>query len=229
MVNARSAPREAQPATQRTSIYSAAGRGSPGCSRQWVGGVFDGVGVIARDGLAGGAVAAGTASVGNVVVGADAARGVGVGVGWRTAVDTTVATMRARPGVGVATLAAGGSGFDVSRLRGFASVGVTRGTAGAAGATGATTGAAGSWRGTAGGSAMTGTLNGVGVGGTEVGATAVGESAGAPVTVASASLGVKTAVALAVGASVGSGSAASAASSSISTRRSTIVLPSPSR
>jgi collagen type I/II/III/V/XI/XXIV/XXVII alpha len=158
---------------------------------------------------------------------------VGVGVVWRTAVGTAGATVRAAPGVGVATLAAGGSGLDVSRLRGLAWVGVARGAAGAAGATGATTaGASGSCLGTAGGSAMTGALNGVdvatGVGGTGVGdGTRVLVAEGAAAAASSASGAGLTAIA-AVGAAVGSGSAARAASS-ISARRSTIVLPRPSR
>lgn len=69
---------------------------------------------------------------------------------------TVVPTARTA-GVGVATLAAGGSGFFVSRLRGLLGVAVAR--AGAAGAI--TAGAAGNWRGIAGGSAITDTLNGV--------------------------------------------------------------------
>ena len=152
-----------------------------------------------------------------------------VGVAWRTAVGTTGATVRTRPGVGVATLAAGGSGLDVSRLRGLAGVGVGGRGATGAGAAGATTGAAGSCRGTAGPSAITGTLNGVSVGST-VGGAVVGEGDGAGVwvTVGEAATGNAFAETVDVGATVGRGTAANAASS-ISTRRKTIVLPSPSR
>ena len=151
-----------------------------------------------------------------------------VGVAWRTAVGTTGAMVRTRPGVGVATLAAGGSGLDVSRLRGLAAVGVGGGAAGT-GAAGATTGAAGSCRGTAGPSAITGTLNGVSVGST-VGGAVVGEGDGAGVwvTVGEAATGNAFAETVDVGATVGRGTAANAASS-ISTRRKTMVLPSPSR
>ncbi len=79
----------------------------------------------------------GRASVGSDV---DAVVGLGVtiGVAWRTAVGGVGRTVRSKPAVGVARLAAGGSGFDVSRLRGLSTVAVARG------ATGATTGAAGS-------------------------------------------------------------------------------------
>jgi len=95
---------------------------------------------------AGGDVGARVVAVGAEVAGAAAGVGcdlvdagvdlvVGVaarGVNWRAAVGAGSA-VRAVPGVEVAMLAAGGSGLDVSRLRGLTGVGVPR--AGAAGAT----------------------------------------------------------------------------------------------
>jgi hypothetical protein len=150
----------------------------------------------------------------------------GRAVAWRTAVGTGSA-VRAMPGVDVATLAAGGSGLDVSRLRGRLAVGVPRGVA--TGATTAGAGFAGRTRGTAGGSAMTGPLNGVRV------ATADGEAVVADGCMRAAVGGADTGAPTASGSTVGvaaeavaSGSAASIASSS-STRCTTIVLPSPSR
>ncbi len=76
---------------------------------------------------------------------------------------------------------------------------------------------------------MTGTLNGVSVGST-VGGAAVGEGdgTGALVTVGEAASGNVVAETVDVGATVGRGATASEASS-ISTRRKTMVLPSPSR
>jgi hypothetical protein len=127
--------------------------------------------------------------------------------------------------VDVATLAAGGSGLDVSRLRGLAAVAVARG-----GATGATAGtSAGKLRGAAGGSAITGPLNGgtaeaaeVAVGATWAGAS-VGTGDGEPVTTAaSGSTG-------AVGTDVVGNARAESDASSSWTRWSTIVLPSPSK
>jgi hypothetical protein len=145
------------------------------------------------------------------------------GVVWRTAVGGR--GVRARPGVGVSTLDAGGSGLDVSRLRGLFGSGVGV-RAGAAGATGAT-GAAGKLRGTARGSAICGALKGVRVG-KGVGGMLVGDGGG--VGVCATSMGAATAIgsAVGVGGAVASGAAASAAAS-ISTRCKTIVLPNPSR
>ena len=91
--------------------------------------------------------------MGNGVLDSVPARTVGVapaGVVWRTAVGAVTTTVRTTPRVGVARLAAGGSGLDVSRLRGRSAVGVAR--TGATGAAGAMTGAAGKMRGAAGGS-----------------------------------------------------------------------------
>jgi hypothetical protein len=119
----------------------------------------------------------------------------------RTGVAVAGGAERTRPGVGVRTLAAGASGLDVSRLRGF-DVGVGRGAAGAT-----TTGcSAGSTRGAAGGSAMTGAVNGVTVG-TSVGGSGVGDgrgvAVGASVGTAGSSVGIVS--------NVGNASAASAA------------------
>ena len=119
---------------------------------------------------------------------------------WRASVAVAGGAERTRPGVGVSTLAAGGSGLDVSRLRGF-DVGVARGAAGAT-----TGGAAGSSRGAAGGSAMTGAVNGVCVG-ASVGGSGVRDGCvvgvGASVGIAGTSVGIAS--------SVGNASAASAA------------------
>jgi hypothetical protein len=117
-------------------------------------------GVAVRVGVTGAAVAVGvdgvefdrtagvvgTASVwrGVAVPGVVLTVGFAAGVVRRAAVGAAW-TVRATPGVGLLTLTAGGSGLDVSRLRGLSAVGVAR--AGAAGATGA--GFAGTLRGTA--------------------------------------------------------------------------------
>jgi hypothetical protein len=130
-----------------------------------------GVGGGGAAGWAGGVVGYGVAGRARVgrgvleVVPVVAGRTVGVPAvdDWRTAVGALGSRVRARPRVGVARLAAGGSGLLVSRLRGRFTVGVAR--AGATGATGATgTGASGNLRGTAGGSAISGALKGVWLG-----------------------------------------------------------------
>ena len=132
--------------------------------------------------------------------------------------------VRTRPGVGVSTLAAGGSGLDVSRLRGLVGSGVGV-RAGAAGATGA--GAAGKLRGTARGSEICGAANGVCVG-RLVGGMRVGDGCKVAVGDAGATAATTIASAVAVGSTVGSGCAARATASS-SARCSTIALPNPSR
>jgi len=156
-----------------------------------------------------------TGAVGNA--GVVALVGLVAGVSCRTAVGGSA--VRARPGVGVSTLAAGGSGLDVSRLRGLSGVGVR------AGATG--TGAAGKLRGTARGSAIWGALNGV-RDGKAVAGTLVGDGRGVAVNETGAGAASAIGSLVAVGRVVGSGAAASAAAS-ISTRWSTMVLPNPSR
>jgi hypothetical protein len=117
--------------------------------------------------------------------------------------------VRATAGVGVATLSGVGSGLVLSALRGLSGVAVARGVA--TGRT--TTGAAGTCLGRAGGSAIRGALNGVGVGGLAVGGTGVGDGSDVAAIVGSAATttGVGGAT-VGVGSSVGRGWAAKAAS-----------------